>query len=91
MEDTNLKKSENKRAEYMREYMNRRYKQNPTYAKKYRRTCALMKKINIDEKLYKKYKEDIHHIYEIKRLIDDLNDGNFERFLMEYKTIQFEA
>ena len=82
-----LELDKEKRKAYMREYMNKKYKDNPLYSKKYRRTTAWMKKYNIDKSIYDKYKEDTHHVYEIKRLIKELNEGTFECFLMEYKSL----
>jgi hypothetical protein len=50
----------------------------------------MRKKYYIDDATWEKYKENLHSVISLKELIDELPDGYFEKFLMDYKTIHFE-
>jgi hypothetical protein len=82
-----VKKTENINA-YMNEYMKNKYKEDPVKSKKYKNSLYIKKKYNIKEEAWNKYKENLHHIYHIKKMVDELPTGMFECFLMEYKNIK---
>lgn len=74
---------------YMNEYMKNKYKQDPVKTKNYKNSLYIKKKYNIKEDMWNKYKENLHHVYFIKKMVDELPCGVFECFLMEYKNIKF--
>jgi hypothetical protein len=55
----------------------------------YKNSLYTKKKYNINEETWNKYKENLHHIFKMKEMIDELPPGVFECFLMEYKTLSF--
>jgi hypothetical protein len=75
---------------YMAEYMKNKYKENPLFHRKYKNSLNVKKKYHITEEVWEKYKENLHAVVSLKELIDDLPDGFFETFLMDYKTLRFE-
>jgi len=82
------KKTANMNA-YMNEYMKKKYHEDPVKSKNYKNSLYTKKKYNINEDTWNKYKENLHHIYRMKMMIDELPPGVFELFLMEYKTLVF--
>ena len=74
---------------YMSEYMKKKYDENPTQHRCYKNSLNARKKYYIDEQTWDKYKENLHSVITLKETIDALPDGAFERFLMEYKTLDF--
>lgn len=83
------KKTANMKA-YMNEYMKKKYHEDPVKAKMYKNSLYIKRKYNINKHLCDKYKYFLHHIVSMKKMIDELPDGVFECFLMEYKTLNFE-
>ena len=75
---------------YMCEYMKKKYHEEPTKTKMYKNSLNTRKKYKIEEATWDKYRHTHHHIVCIKEMIDELPEGHFERFLMEYKTLKFE-
>ena len=73
----------------MNEYMRKKYREDPVKSKMYKNSLYTKKKYNITEDTWNKYKENLHHIYRMKLMIDELPPGVFECFLMEYKTLTF--
>ena len=75
--------------EYMNDYMKKKYHEDPVKSKMYKNSLYTKKKYNINEETWNKYKENLHHIFKMKEMIDELPPGVFECFLMEYKTLSF--
>jgi hypothetical protein len=75
---------------YMNEYMTAKYHQNPVKAKMYKNSLYIRKKYKIDETIWNKYKENLHHIVLMKNMIDELPNDVFLQFLAEHKTLVFE-
>lgn len=75
--------------EYMNDYMKKKYHEDPVKSKMYKNSLYTKKKYNIAEETWNKYKENLHHIFKMKMMIDELPPGVFECFLMEYKTLKF--
>lgn len=75
---------------YIADYMRLKYHENPVYQRKYKNSLNIKKKYNITPEIWDKYKENLHAIVSLKEIIDELPEGYFERFLLEFKTIKFE-
>jgi len=75
---------------YMNEYMKKKYHEDPIKTKMYKNSLNTRKKYKIDESTWAKYKHTLHHIVSIKEMIDQLPEGHFERFLLEYRNLKFE-
>ena len=75
--------------EYNRNYMKNRYKKNPLLAKKQRNSLRAKLKYNVDDSVCNQYKDDLHHIIRINQLVNELNTGNFEKFLMNKHTLHY--
>jgi hypothetical protein len=75
--------------QYMNDYMKKKYHEDPIKSKMYKNSLYTKKKYNINEETWNKYKENLHHIFKMKEMIDELPPGVFECFLMEYKTLSF--
>lgn len=75
---------------YIREYMNKKYKENPELHKRYKNSLNLKKKYIITDEIWHKYKANLYAIITLKETIEGLDEGIFEKFLMEYKTLTFE-
>jgi hypothetical protein len=69
--------------------MKKKYHEDPVKSKMYKNSLYTKKKYNINEETWNKYKENLHHIFKMKEMIDELPPGVFECFLMEYKTLSF--
>jgi hypothetical protein len=82
------KKTANMNA-YMNAYMKAKYHEDPVKSKNYKNSLYTKKKYNINDETWNKYKENLHHIFRMKTMIDELPSGVFELFLMEYKTLNF--
>ena len=83
---------ENKTADYnryMNDYIKRKYAENKTSARCYKNTLNLKKRVNFTDEQNEKYNIYLHHIYKMKEMIDELPDGMFEKFLSEYKNLNF--
>ena len=74
---------------YMSEYMKKKYKENPQQHRRYKNSLNIKKKYVISPETWDKYGENLYAVVSLKELIDDLPDGYFEKFLMEYKTLDF--
>ena len=74
---------------YMSEYMKKKYDENPIAHRNYKNSINIKKKYIIDEKTWEKYKENLYAVITLKETIDALPEGAFEKFLMEYKTLNF--
>ena len=74
---------------YMSEYMKKKYNENPTQQRNYKNSLNIRKKYIIDNKVWDQYKENLYAIVTLKETIDTLPPGVFEKFLMEYKTLEF--
>jgi hypothetical protein len=74
---------------YMSEYMKKKYHENPKQHRKYKNSLNIKKKYEISPEVWDKYGENLHAVVSLKELIDDLPDGYFEKFLMEYKSLEF--
>lgn len=81
------KKTENIK-EYMNNYLKQRYANDPVYGRMLKNTANIKKKYNIPDETKTKYKHGLHHIIKMKEMIEELPDGMFETFLMEYKTLK---
>jgi len=99
MELNNESKIENKKIKikktddinkYMAEYMKKQYAEDPLYRRNYANSISMKKKYIIDDATWKKYKANLHNIITLKEIIDTMPAGEFEKFLMEYKTLKFE-
>lgn len=75
---------------YMSEYMKKKYNENPKQQRNYKNSLNMKKKYNINNDVWEKYRENLYNIITLKETIDDLPEGLFEKFLMEYKNLQFE-
>jgi len=75
---------------YMANYMKAKYDENPAQYRRYKNSLNVKKKYVIPDEVWTKYKENLYAVVSLKELIDDLPDGFFERFLMDYKTLHFE-
>ena len=74
---------------YMSEYMKKKYNENPTQQRNYKNSLNIRKKYIIDNKVWEQYKENLYAVVTLKETIDTLPPGVFEKFLMEYKTLEF--
>tara|TARA_R110000868_G_scaffold106164_8_gene291275 strand:+ start:330 stop:620 length:291 start_codon:yes stop_codon:yes gene_type:complete len=74
---------------YMSEYMKKKYNENPTQQRNYKNSLNIRKKYIIDNKVWDQYKENLYAVVTLKETIDTLPPGVFEKFLMEYKTLEF--
>lgn len=74
---------------YMNDYMKRKYNSDVVKMRMYKNSLASKKKYEIDDATWDKYRENLHHIIKLKKIVDELPNGVFERFLMEYKTLNF--
>ena len=74
---------------YMSEYMKKKYEENPQQYRRYKNSLNIKKKYHIPEEVCKKYKDNLYAVVSMKEIIDDLPDGFFEQFLMDYKTLNF--
>jgi hypothetical protein len=75
---------------YMSTYMKKKYYENPTQHRNYKNSLNIRKKYVIDDKTWDKYKDNLYSIITLKETIDNLPEGAFEKFLMEYKNLHFE-
>ena len=78
------------RNEYMNDYIKKKYKANPVFYRMYKNSLNIKKKYNIPIETQNKYKHALHNIIKIKEMIEELDEGVFETFLMEYKSMEFE-
>ena len=88
-----VKIKENKTSDinkYMSSYMKKKYYENPVQYRNYRNSLNIRKKYIIDDKTWAKYKDNLYAVITLKETIDNLPDGAFEKFLMEYKNLNFE-
>jgi len=76
---------------YMNEYMKMKYAADPVKARMYKSSLYTKNKYKIPDTVCEKYKNSLHHIVLMKKMIDELPEGVFECFLTEYKTLKFEA
>jgi hypothetical protein len=91
METTTIKEKKTANLnKYMSEYMKKKYNENPTQQRNYKNSLNIRKKYLIDDKVWDQYKENLYAIVTLKETIDTLPAGTFEKFLMEYKTLNFE-
>ena len=74
---------------YMADYMRKKYHENPKQQRKYKNSLNIKKKYVISDEVWTKYGENLHAVVSLKELIDDLPNGYFEKFLMEYKSLEF--
>jgi hypothetical protein len=74
---------------YMATYMKKKYDENPQQYRRYKNSLNIKKKYVISEEEWAKYGENLHAVVSLKELIDDLPTGYFEKFLMEYKSLNF--
>jgi hypothetical protein len=75
---------------YMNEYMKKQYDKDPVKNRLYKNSLNIRKKYNIKEEDWNEYKEQLYNIVQLKEIIDSLPDGLFEKFLIRYKTMNFE-
>jgi len=75
---------------YMSEYMKKKYEENPQQYRRYKNSLNIKKKYHIPDEVSKKYKDNLYAVVSLKEIIDDLPDGFFEQFLMDYKTLHFD-
>lgn len=75
---------------YMSSYMKKKYYENPIQHRNYKNSLNIRKKYIIDDKTWDKYKDNLYAVITLKETIDNLPEGTFEKFLMEYKTLHFE-
>ena len=85
---TKLNKTSNLN-KYMREYMKKKYNENPSYQRNYKNSLNMKKKYVIADEVWSKYKENLYAIVIMKQFIDNMPDGIFEMFLMDYKKLNF--
>ncbi len=83
-----VKKTENMN-KYMSNYMREKYNSNKVKMRMYKNSLTAKKKYEIDDETWEKYRENLHHIIMLKKLVDELPNGVFERFLMEFRTLNF--
>lgn len=67
---------------YIKNFMAERYKKNPVYHKKKRGTDNYKKLYNVPKEVCETFAEDLQHIIRIHNLVNELNDGSFEKYLM---------
>jgi hypothetical protein len=89
MEEPKVKKTSNLN-KYMSEYMKKKYNENPQQHRRYKNSLNVKKKYEISEETWSKYGENLYAVVSLKELIDDLPEGYFEKFLMEYKILSFQ-
>lgn len=82
-------KQKSKKSQYMSNYMRKRYIDNPALHRNKKNSLNMKKKYFIKDETATKYNEYLYHIVQLKLLIDELPEGMFETFLMEYKNLQF--
>lgn len=75
---------------YMSSYMKKKYYENPVQHRNYKNSLNIRKKYIIDDKTWEKYKDNLYAVITLKETIDNLPEGTFEKFLMEYKNLHFE-
>ena len=75
---------------YMSEYMKKRYEENPNHYRKYKNSLNIKKKYHITDEIWEKYRENLYAVVSLKELIDDLPEGYFEKFLLEYRSLSFQ-
>jgi len=74
---------------YMSDYMKKKYDANPALHRRYKNSLNIRKKYYITDEVWEKYKENLYAVITMKEMIDELPDGFFERFLMDYKSLNF--
>jgi hypothetical protein len=74
---------------YMNEYMKKKYHENAEKTKQYKNALNIKKKYIIPDEIAERYKEEIYNVVKIKELMSGLSKGSFERFLMEYRELEF--
>lgn len=87
MTDKQLKSDFNRN--YMKNYMKERYHKNPLKAQKYRNTLRIKRQFQISDSVARQFKDDLYNIVRIKHLVDELNEGSFEQFLIQMHSLQF--
>jgi hypothetical protein len=88
MEEPKVKKTADIN-KYMSNYMKQKYEENPKQYRRYKNTLNVKKKYDIPDEICKKYKDRLYDVVSLKEIIDDLPDGFFEQFLMDYKQLDF--
>ena len=73
----------------MNEYIKKKYSENKANSRCYKNTMNLRKKVDFTKEQNENYSIYLHHIFKMKEMIDDLPDGMFEKFLSEYKNLNF--
>lgn len=75
---------------YMSDYMKKKYSEDPIKMRNYKNSLNIKKKYYIEEEVWNEYKEQLSNIVQLKEIVDQLPDGLFEKFLMNYKTLKFQ-
>lgn len=87
--EENPKQKQNK-SQYMRNYMRKRYTDDPISHRNKKNSLNTKKKYHIKDETATKYGDYLYHIVQMKLLMEELPDGLFESFLCEYKTLHFD-
>jgi len=74
---------------YMNNYIKKKYAENKVNSRCYKNTLNLKKKVDFTKEQNERYSIYLHHIFKMKEMIDELPDGMFEKFLSEYKNLNF--
>lgn len=93
LEKNEIKPKVNKTADYkayMREWMKKHYTSNPVEHRRYRNSLNVRKRYVITPEIWEKYGSNLYSVVTLKEIIDEMPEGSFEKFLMEYKSLQFE-
>lgn len=75
---------------YMSDYMKNKYSEDPIKMRNYKNSLNIKKKYIIDDAVWNEYKEQLANIVHLKEIVDQLPSGTFEKFLMNYKTLNFQ-
>ena len=84
-----VKKSRNTR-EYTREYMARKYKEDPVRTKKYQRCYNTRRMFHITKEVNDAFGVDLNLVVKIYNSIKLLEEGTYEKFLEMYPTLDIQ-
>ena len=85
-ETTPKPKSKNRNTpEYIRNYMRKKYLENPLKSRKYQRSREFRRKYNIPDTINDVFGNDIFHIIKIHHLIKELEPESLNVYLSQFK------
>ena len=78
------------RNEYQRNYMNKRNADNVGKARKERNSQRANRCFNVPEEVGIKFKHNIHHLVELKTIVEEMPPEMFNYFLLNHQSWNFE-